>query len=136
MSQNDAYRELFEHSADCILIIEGERFVDCNTAACEMFGASDRSEMLNTHPSDISPEFQPDGQPSFEKANEMIEEFCRRNDQLHFIDVFTPMLDEDGQPRGELFIGDQLHMNAAGYELWTEIVRKAMQFPRPLLVID
>ncbi|KAF1711154.1 hypothetical protein CSC70_04320 [Pseudoxanthomonas kalamensis DSM 18571] len=37
-----------------------------------------------------------------------------------FVDVFTPMLDAQGQPRPELFIEDGLHMNATGYALWRE----------------
>ena len=42
--------------------------------------------------------------------------------KVQFIDVFTPMLDADGQPRGELFGEDRLHMNRTGYELWTRVV--------------
>ena len=33
------------------------------------------------------------------------------------------MFDQRGQPNGELFGEDGLHMNAAGYQLWTSIVR-------------
>ena len=68
----DPYRELFERSADAILIIEGETFVDCNDAAVEMLRYSSKEEVLQTHPSELSPPFQPDGRPSFEKANEII----------------------------------------------------------------
>ena len=41
---------------------------------------------------------------------------------VDFIDVFTPMLDADGQPRAELFVEDMLHMNREGYVLWTKLV--------------
>lgn len=66
------YRTLFEQSADAILIIEGDKFIDCNQATVDMLGYSDKKELLNTHPSELSPEFQPDGRKSFEKANEMM----------------------------------------------------------------
>jgi lysophospholipase L1-like esterase len=33
------------------------------------------------------------------------------------------MLDEQGQPKGELFLEDGLHMTAAGHQLWTSIIR-------------
>ena len=46
---------------------------------------------------------------------------------VEFIDVFTPMLDDAGQPRGELFLEDRLHMNHAGYELWKRIVAPYLQ---------
>lgn len=72
MSLHDPYRELFERSADCFLILEKQEFVDCNAAAIKLFGAADRSEMLSIHPSELSPPTQPDGRESFEKANEMI----------------------------------------------------------------
>ena len=68
----DPYRELFERSADAILIIEGETFIDCNDATVKMLRYSRKEDVLKTHPSELSPPFQPDGRPSFEKANEMI----------------------------------------------------------------
>ncbi|MFH0943824.1 MAG: response regulator [Planctomycetota bacterium] len=70
--QSNPYRELFERSADAILIIDGDTFVDCNEATVRMLRYGSRDELLQTHPSELSPEFQPDGRPSFEKANEMI----------------------------------------------------------------
>jgi two-component system cell cycle sensor histidine kinase/response regulator CckA len=72
LSVSDPYRELFERSADAILFIEGEMFVDCNDAAVKMLRCRNRAEVLSTHPSELSPETQPDGRPSFEKASEMI----------------------------------------------------------------
>lgn len=55
------------------------------------------------------------------QANALIEGDAKRLDIL-FIDVFTPMLDAHGQPRGELFREDRLHMNRTGYELWKQVV--------------
>jgi PAS domain S-box-containing protein len=69
---HDAYRELFERSADAILIIEGDKFVDCNQAAVDMLRHRSREDVLRTHPSELSPATQPDGRDSFEKANELI----------------------------------------------------------------
>ncbi|MFT7461460.1 MAG: PAS domain S-box-containing protein, partial [Planctomycetota bacterium] len=66
------YRTLFEQSADAILIIEGDRFIDCNTATVKMLGYTSKKELLVTHPSELSPDMQSDGRNSFEKANEMI----------------------------------------------------------------
>ena len=69
---SDQYRALFEQSADAILIIDGETFVDCNQATVDMLRYETREELLRTHPSELSPPVQPDGRESFEKANEMI----------------------------------------------------------------
>jgi len=68
------YRELFERSTDAILIIDGGRFVECNEATVRMLRHRTREELLQTHPSELSPEYQPDGQLSYEKANEMMRE--------------------------------------------------------------
>lgn len=66
------YRTLFERSADAVLIIEGNNFVDCNSATVKMLGYKNKKELLNVHPSQLSPPLQPDGQDSFEKANQMM----------------------------------------------------------------
>jgi two-component system cell cycle sensor histidine kinase/response regulator CckA len=83
--RHDTYRELFENSPDAILIIEEERFVDCNPAAVRMmrfpskrallerYSGGQRAGTLRAHPSEFSPPVQPDGRDSFEKAEEMMQ---------------------------------------------------------------
>lgn len=61
--------------------------------------------------------------PKVTEANALIRKAAAGLKQVDFIDVYTPMLGKDGQPRAELFGPDQLHMNAAGYALWRDIVR-------------
>lgn len=57
------------------------------------------------------------------KANEWIEAYAAARDYLDYIDVFTPMLGEDGEPSPHIFLEDGLHMNAAGYAIWAEAIR-------------
>jgi two-component system, NtrC family, sensor kinase len=66
------FRQLFEGSADAITLTNRDGFVDCNIAAVKMMGCQDKAQLLMMHPAQFSPEYQPDGQSSFEKANEMI----------------------------------------------------------------
>ena len=66
------YRNLFEKSKDAILIIHNSKFVDCNQATINMLCYNSKEEFLNTHPSELSPEKQPDGKTSFQKANKMM----------------------------------------------------------------
>lgn len=56
-------------------------------------------------------------------ANRRIKNFTERKIYLTYADVFHPMMDENQQPRGELFIGDRLHMNAEGYKIWTKVIK-------------
>ncbi len=56
-------------------------------------------------------------------ANARIRAFCERGPRLTFVDVVPPMLGKDGQPREELFLKDRLHMTAAGYKVWNDLLR-------------
>lgn len=82
------YRSLFEMSDDAILVIEDGRFVDCNRAVVKMLGYKSKKQVLNTHPADLSPLRQPDGVPSFEKAQEMIA-LAAKNGSHHFEWIHT-----------------------------------------------
>jgi len=67
------FRKLFEDSADAILLIDKTGvFVECNQAALTLLKTT-REQLLFKQPADISPEYQPDGQSSREKALKMIE---------------------------------------------------------------
>ncbi len=57
-----------------------------------------------------------------QNANHLVEAYSKTDRRLVYIDVVTPMLDGDGQPRGELFQKDKLHLNDEGYKVWTEAV--------------
>jgi len=56
-------------------------------------------------------------------ANRLVEAYARRGRNLVYIDVFTPLVDADGQPRADLFAEDKLHLNAKGYARWREIIK-------------
>jgi len=58
-------------------------------------------------------------------VNNAIRDRAAKRSDLHYIDVVSAMLDEAGKPR-DLFVGDGLHMNARGYEIWTGIVRASV----------
>ena len=66
------FRGLFEKSGDAILIIENGKFIDCNTATVKMLRYKDKVDLLNVHPSNLSPKKQPDGRQSDKKADEMM----------------------------------------------------------------
>lgn len=66
------YQDLFDKSTDSIFFIEDGKFINCNQATVELFKYKEKSEILHKHPSYFSPEKQPDGRESGEKADEMI----------------------------------------------------------------
>ena len=71
-TEGDWFQQLFEASPDPTWIIEGNRFVECNAAAVRFLGYSCRDDLLNTHPSRLSPPRQPDGEDSYAKAERMM----------------------------------------------------------------
>jgi PAS domain S-box-containing protein len=67
----DRFRILFEHSSDAHLIFDETGIIDCNDATIKLLKAADKSHVLSLHPAMLSPEYQPDGRRSLEKAQEM-----------------------------------------------------------------
>jgi lysophospholipase L1-like esterase len=57
------------------------------------------------------------------EANRLIAGERRRDKHLEYVDVWPAMLGEDRQPRKDIFLEDGLHMNDAGYKVWSELVR-------------
>jgi PAS domain S-box-containing protein len=66
------FRSLFDLSPDPVWLIEDNRFIDCNQAAVNILGYNNKEAILNTHPAELSPTFQPDGVESFAKAERML----------------------------------------------------------------
>jgi PAS domain S-box-containing protein len=66
------YRMLFDSAGDAIFLIEGERIVDCNNRALELFACS-WENILGSNLVRFSPQFQPDGRSSQEKGREKYE---------------------------------------------------------------
>jgi len=63
------------------------------------------------------------------QANRLVREYAERHPTLDYVDVASPMLDREGQPRPELFVDDGLHMNAQGYALWREALAPLLLAP-------
>jgi len=68
--------------------------------------------------------------PKFQQGNKLIEDYCRAEKGLTYVDVSAAMLGPDGKPKPDIWRGDKLHMNDAGYVIWTGIIRRALQAPR------
>ena len=54
--------------------------------------------------------------------NEAARRFCAIGTNVHYVDVFSGVLDQTGQPRIELFGPDRLHLGTAGYALLSDLV--------------
>lgn len=60
--------------------------------------------------------------PEFRKANAQISAFLKQQKNAAFINVYDAMLNEEGKPKPEIFLNDNLHMNEKGYRIWQTII--------------
>jgi len=60
-------------------------------------------------------------------TNAQIENICRRHAQLQFVDMDSVMLDENGNPRAEFYVEDELHLSPKGYAAWTGVLRPLLE---------
>ncbi|MBK7768668.1 MAG: EAL domain-containing protein [Sulfuritalea sp.] len=77
MESEEVFRRLFEDMNNPILLLKDGSFIDCNAATLKLLGYPGKQEFLNCRPAEISPERQPDGRPSAEKAEAMIDTALR-----------------------------------------------------------
>lgn len=56
------------------------------------------------------------------EANKLVRKYLKKQKRTKYISVWKAMLGEDGNPMPDIFIGDNLHMNAKGYAIWQKII--------------
>jgi lysophospholipase L1-like esterase len=56
-------------------------------------------------------------------ANKLIEDYLKKQKNAQFVSVWNAMLGADGKPKPDLFIEDNLHMNAKGYAIWQKLLQ-------------
>ena len=61
--------------------------------------------------------------PKMQEANSLIENFLKDKKNTAFIDVYHKMLNQDGTPMKDIFLEDELHMNAKGYAIWQKAIQ-------------
>ncbi|KAA9037634.1 G-D-S-L family lipolytic protein [Ginsengibacter hankyongi] len=60
--------------------------------------------------------------PEMEVANKLIKQFLKSKNKTVFVDVYHKMLDKSGTPMTDIFLSDNLHMNAKGYHIWQKAI--------------
>ena len=98
--QKESFESIFEYSSDGAFLLSEEGFIACNQSVIQMFKAKSKDEILQLHPSQISPELQPDGKSSYKKAEEMMG-ICQQSGRNHF---------------------EWMHTRLDGEEFWSEIL--------------
>ncbi len=96
----ETFSSIFNNSSDGIVIINNNKFENCNLAIIKMFGFSSRSELLTARLDKLSPKYQNDGKLSLLKMAKM-----------------TKIASTEGVNSFEW-----LHTKIDGTEFWCEIV--------------
>lgn len=65
--------------------------------------------------------------PKMKETNKRIKAYNQGNDRLFYVDLATPLLNSDRQPKDKLFRDDLLHLNESGYKVWNQILRPKLQ---------
>ncbi|MDX1795241.1 MAG: transporter substrate-binding domain-containing protein [Hydrogenovibrio sp.] len=113
--EKENFQNLFENASDAHLIIQDGCFVACNNAALKLLCLQDKSQLLDSRPSEWSPEYQPDGIASEEKIRQIN------------ADIFST-----GSKRF-----DWVHKNAKDEEFWVDVVLTVIQYQeQPALYVS
>lgn len=56
-------------------------------------------------------------------GNELIRKFLASKKRTAYIDVYREMIDDEGKPRTDIFLDDNLHMNRDGYAIWKKLIQ-------------
>jgi len=61
------------------------------------------------------------------KLNKKLKKYCKKQDNVAFADVWSIMMDENGNVYKDIFIEDGLHMNKKGYDLWDKVISEFLK---------
>lgn len=60
--------------------------------------------------------------PRMVESNKLIKQYLQTQKKTVFVDVYHKMLNAKGNPMPDIFLDDNLHMNAKGYHIWQKAI--------------
>ncbi len=98
--EKNKFKNIFEKSTDGILILTDGVFTDCNDAIVNILQYKNKDKILSLTPSQLSPQFQPDGKSSLEMSKILMKETISKGSN-HF---------------------EWVHLKSDGSEFWVDIM--------------
>ena len=92
------YRTLFDSMDAAVLLMDGDRFVDCNLAAVRLIGVASRDEIIGKTPLDFAPPRQPGGMDSAEMVRGTLSAAAEQGTRLFEWQAM--------RPNGETFVAE------------------------------
>lgn len=59
----------------------------------------------------------------YERSNALVYEYCMKTPHLTYVDVYSLLLDAQGNYRSDLFVEDNIHITDEAYKLWGDRLR-------------
>jgi lysophospholipase L1-like esterase len=127
---------IINYTPSMIFIYEGDNDINAGKTPEEILSAADK--IVTMIRSRLSPKVKIifiSAKPSvarwqlkakYEDYNRQLKQWTATKKNVLYADVWTPMLDETGEVRKDLFIADNLHMNRKGYEIWRNVIGKLL----------
>ena len=56
------------------------------------------------------------------ELNKALKAYSKKAKHTEFADLWSPMIDENGEVYKHIFLQDNLHMNAEGYKIWQKVL--------------
>lgn len=123
---------VLKHSPDKVFIYEGDNDISDSKKNSKILDTTIQvvNKIKETHP--VVEIYLISPKPSisrwsfkdqYESLNEMFDEYASTTEGVTFVDVWNPMLNDEGVPFPDIFLEDNLHMNEKGYEIWGDIIK-------------
>jgi lysophospholipase L1-like esterase len=127
-----ADRVIYPYQPSVIFIYEGDNDINAGDTPQEVLEqAQELRGMIATALGDSTPVVFISPKPSvarwhlkeqYEAANTLLKDYANVTPHTYFADVWTPSLQANGEVRDDIFIEDDLHMNAKGYAIWRGVI--------------
>lgn len=125
---------IIQYSPKEIFIYEGDNDLNSGKSASEILKTADQllSLIRSQLPKNVKVFFI-SAKPSLARwalkekyldYNKQLEAWTKTKKKVTFVDVWTPLVDGQGEVLKDVFIADGLHLNAKGYEIWASAIKK------------
>lgn len=123
---------ILPYNAKQIFIYEGDNDTNAGKTPAQILADADRIiELIRAQVSSNVEVLFISAKPSLARAelkeqylkfNAALKSWTEKQKNVKFIDVWNPMMDKGGNVQPDLFVEDDLHMNAKGYAIWKKVI--------------
>ncbi len=127
---------IINYHPSCVFIYEGDNDINAGKSWAEILATADKllTQLRAQLPASVKIIFisaKPSVarwhlKPKYEEFNRQLNLWTTTRKNVLYADVWTPMLDSNGEVLKDIFVGDNLHMNRKGYDIWKRVIEKML----------